>query len=86
MKAGPIIGVAALALAACQAEDTTENDNMSDVTTVGEDEGGSLDPATTDLNMDSSPDAVDQAVNQTDNQSGLDDTIEDTADTDGNEM
>ena len=85
MKAAPIIGIAALALAACQAEDTAEN-NMSDVTAIGEDEGGSLDPATTDLNFEASAGAVDQAVNETDAQSDLGNSIEETANSAGNEM
>ena len=85
MKVAPIVGVAALALAACQAEDTAEN-NMSDVTAIGEDEGGTIDPATTDLNIDASSEAVDQAVNQTDAQSDLGNSIEETADSAGNEM
>lgn len=85
MRAIPLIGVAALALGACQAEDTAAN-NDAEVTTITEDEGGATDPALTDLNMDANPNEVDQAINQTDSQSELDRALEDTANSVGNEI
>jgi uncharacterized protein YcfL len=78
MRATPVVGVAALALAACQAEDTA-TDNETETTVLQDDSG-------TDLNMDSSAFGVDQAVNQTDAQSDLGETVDNAADSAGNEM
>lgn len=84
MRATPVIALAALALAACQAEDSA-TDNETE-TTVLQDDSGTVDPATTDLNFDASASGVDQAVNQTDAQSDLGEMVDNAADSAGNEM
>lgn len=84
LRATPIIGVAALALAACQAEDSAANNDTE--TTVLQDDSGTVDPATTDLNLDAGASQVDQAVNQLDSQSDLGEAVGNAADSAGNEM
>lgn len=79
-----MIGAAALALAACQGEDSaTANDTE---TTVLQDDSGTVDPATTDLNLDAGASEVDQAVNRVEAQSDLGEAVDNTADSAGNQM
>ena len=69
-----MIAVAALALAACQAEEGQTDADTE--TTVLQDDSGTVDPATTDLNLDAGAPEVDQAVNELDAQSDIDETVE----------
>ncbi len=77
MRTLAAIGAITVGLAACQADDdrSTNMDAGSNQVIVTEDDAGTIDPALTDLDLDSNAQAVDQAVNQTDEASGFDDQV-----------
>lgn len=74
----------ALALAACTQQDG--QDANTDVTTDELMVDETADPATTDLELNSSAPATDQAINRTDNQSELGNVADNTADSVGNSV
>lgn len=77
MRTLAAIGAVTVGLAACQADDdqSANADADSDQVIVTEDDAGTIDPALTDLDLDSNAQAVDQAVNQTDQASDFDEQV-----------
>lgn len=77
MRTLAAIGAVTLGLAACQADDdrSANMDADGDQVIVTEDDAATIDPALTDLDLDSNAQAVDQAVNETDEASSFDDQV-----------